>query len=178
MNASTRKKTGSPASLEDLRALTDSELTLAGQIAAGFTARDIAHAPGPYRDTEAARQAIQDLLNKTGTRTGAQLAGRMTVAGLVTATRDTSPSDTTPDTPQSDTTPDTSPSDLPPRLLAILQDWTDGRATTDIARKLGVSQTTMGTHVRTLYVRLGVSSPAQAVVVGVSDKLVRPTAAR
>ncbi|MEV7121146.1 helix-turn-helix transcriptional regulator [Kitasatospora griseola] len=147
---------------KDLRNLTDGEKKLAAQIAAGLSARDIAHAPGPPSNTEAARQAIQNLLFKVGARTGAQLAGWTAAAGLITAPHDTPAPATLPE--------------LPPRFLEILQGWTDGLTTTAIAERLDVSQRSMDDYVRTLFVHLGVSAPAPAVVVGVLNKCVRPTA--
>ncbi|KDN85680.1 hypothetical protein [Kitasatospora cheerisanensis] len=149
--------------LTRLRDLTAQEHKLAVLVATGIGPRGIAAAPGPYRSTEAARKAVEALLRRTGARTRPQLSGWMAAAGLISAPIDTEGVAA-------------ARSGLPPRCLTILYGWADGLTTEAVARVLGLgaAQKSMAAYLRTLFLRLGVWSPEEAVVVGVLTGLVEP----
>ncbi|MGW4694392.1 hypothetical protein ACWEO1_18640 [Kitasatospora cineracea] len=142
-----------------LRDLTIKEVALINLIAAGLTARDIAHTSSAYNSTEAARKAIEHLLRKTGAGHRLQLTAWATAAKTVPGpVRESKALSCAPK--------------IPPRMLEILQGWTDGLATEEIRHGLGTAQDSMDTYIRTLQVHLDVDSPEQAVVVAVLAGLV------
>ena len=55
---------------------------------------------------------------------------------------------------------------LAPRQREVLALLTAGQARKSIANTMGISENTVGNHCEMIYARLGVSSVAQAVVIG------------
>jgi DNA-binding NarL/FixJ family response regulator len=61
---------------------------------------------------------------------------------------------------------------LTPRHYAILKFMAEGASRPDIARRLGVSESTVRSHIKVLFARLGVHERAHAVAVGIRTGLI------
>ncbi|MEV0530868.1 hypothetical protein [Kitasatospora sp. NPDC050463] len=140
--------------------LSEAERQLITLVAQGNSASQIAAAPGSSKDTEAAREAIQALFAKTGTRTVPHLAAWAAAHRIVT--EPVRPTGALSVKPQ-----------LPPRLAQILRGWSGGRTTPELTADFGISPATMRSYIKTLFTYLGVDSQPQAGVVGVLAGLVR-----
>ena len=71
---------------------------------------------------------------------------------------------------------ETSP--LTERQVEILDRMARGEARPEIARALGLSESTVRSHTKELYKRLGVNERAHAVAVGVREAVILPPSAR
>ncbi|MEA2247897.1 MAG: two-component system, NarL family, nitrate/nitrite response regulator NarL [Solirubrobacteraceae bacterium] len=65
-------------------------------------------------------------------------------------------------------------SPLTPRQVEILNHMARGEARPEIARALGVSESTVRSHTKELYKRLGVNERAHAVAVAIRDSIIMP----
>jgi two-component system nitrate/nitrite response regulator NarL len=65
-------------------------------------------------------------------------------------------------------------SPLTARQLEILNRMARGEGRPEIARALGVSESTVRSHTKELYRRLGVNERAHAVAVAIRDSLIMP----
>jgi DNA-binding NarL/FixJ family response regulator len=62
---------------------------------------------------------------------------------------------------------------LTPRETEVLQTVTEGRSTEEIAELLGISATTVRTHVKSVLAKLGVHSKLEAVTMGLREGFIR-----
>jgi len=61
---------------------------------------------------------------------------------------------------------------LTPRELQALEGWVEGKNTTELARWMGVRESTVSTHVQTVLTKLGVHSRLEAVAFAMAKRLV------